>query len=200
MVVLVSEHLFEPGLTFDRRIMIVTKSCSYKGIPFTTAGSFPEVGEQAPNFTLTSSALEEFSLSSLKNVTKLINIVPSLELPTSIVSTSRFERDLGGLDALVTLVVSSDTPFTLNRFSTEDQIYDTKLLSAVGSSSFAEDYGVLISDGPLKGLLSQSVIILEKDNTVRYARMNCDISEEPMYADIMLALSPELGRSTSITA
>ena len=55
-------------------------------------------------------------------------------------------------------------------------------------SSFARDYGVEIVDGPLAGLTARAVVVLDADNTVRYAELVSEIGQEPNYDAALAAL------------
>lgn len=59
-------------------------------------------------------------------------------------------------------------------------------LPSVGSTApeFAlvkTDYGVLMTDGPLKGLLARSVVVLDKDGKVAYTELVEEVTNEPNY-------------------
>lgn len=161
---------------------------NYKGLPFSTVGHLPEVNSKAPNFLLISSRLEEVSLASFANKSKLIHIVPSLDIPTSVISASRFDREIGESVDVVIFLISADTPFTLNRITIETQLYNLIPLSTSKSPDFARDYGVLIIDGPLAGLTAEAVVVLDGVNNVQYSEITEEVMEEPKYSKIFAAL------------
>ena len=47
--------------------------------------------------------------------------------------------------------------------------------------SFSEDYQLLITDGPLKGLCSRAVIIVDENGKIIYAEQVPEIKQEPDY-------------------
>ena len=53
---------------------------------------------------------------------------------------------------------------------------------------FLKDYGLLIEDGPLKGLTARAVIVLDENNTILHAEMVDDITHEPDYDAALAAL------------
>jgi thiol peroxidase len=53
---------------------------------------------------------------------------------------------------------------------------------------FAEDYGVLIADGPLAGLMARAVLVLDENDTVVYSDLVEEIGQEPDYAAALKAL------------
>ena len=46
---------------------------------------------------------------------------------------------------------------------------------------FGEDYGILMMDGPLAGVLARAIIILDENDTVLYTEIVKEISNEPNY-------------------
>jgi thiol peroxidase len=54
-------------------------------------------------------------------------------------------------------------------------------LSAIRHAGFGENYGVLIVDGPLAGMYSRAVVVLDENNTVVYREHIEDITTEPDY-------------------
>ena len=56
------------------------------------------------------------------------------------------------------------------------------------SRNFAKDYGVLIIDGPLAGISSRAVVILDANNKVIYTQLVPEIGSEPDYEAALAAL------------
>ena len=55
-------------------------------------------------------------------------------------------------------------------------------------STFGTDYGVLMLDGILSGLLARAVIIVDADGRISYVGMAPEITEEPDYESALKAL------------
>jgi thiol peroxidase len=53
---------------------------------------------------------------------------------------------------------------------------------------FARDYGVLIEDGPLKGLMARSIIVVDEVGKIIFKQQVPDIVQEPDYAEVLDAL------------
>src|SRR5574338_192803 len=68
----------------------------------------------------------------------------------------------------VVLVVSADLPFAAKRFCTTEGLENVVPLSLMRSKKFAEDYGVLLKDGPLAGLAARAVVVLDEQDRVVY--------------------------------
>ena len=154
---------------------------AFKGNPVETSGSLPKVGELAPDFTLVSSDLSEVSLSDFKGKNVVLNIFPSLDTGVCAASVRNFNKKAGSLDNTVVLGISADLPFASGRFCSTEGIENTIALSTYRDQSFAKDYGVLMNDGPLKGLNSRAVVVINPQGEVIYNQMVPEITEEPNY-------------------
>ena len=152
-----------------------------KGNPISTSGELPSVGSHAPAFTLTAGDLSNKMLTDYAGSKKVLNIVPSLDTGTCALSTKTFNEAASGLENTVVLVISADLPFAQGRFCEAEGIDKVIPLSSF-RSSFGEDYRVNIIDGPLSGLLSRAVVILDEDGVVTYTEQVSEIVDEPNYA------------------
>ena len=55
-------------------------------------------------------------------------------------------------------------------------------------NDFGNEYGVQIVDGPMKGLLSRAVIVVDPAGKIVYEQQVPEIGQEPDYADALKAL------------
>jgi len=159
-----------------------------KGNPITLDGEFPQVGQNAPDFSLTTSALADVSLEEYAGKKKVISILPSLDTPVCSVSTQKFNEEIAGKDDVQLLVVSADLPFAASRFCDANSVGSTVTLSTMRNQDFAKNYGVLMADGPLAGLTARAVLVLDESNTVLHAELVPEIAQEPDYASALAAL------------
>ena len=56
------------------------------------------------------------------------------------------------------------------------------------TSDFAEKYGVLMTDGPLAGLLARSVVVVDPEGKVVYTELVPEITQEPDYEAALKAV------------
>ncbi len=159
-----------------------------KGNACHTNGELPAVGSTAPAFTLTTAELADVGLDAYAGKKKLLNIVPSLDTPVCATSTQKFNAAMADKGDAVALVISADLPFAQGRFCGAEGIENVVTLSTMRSRQFAEDYGMLITDGPLAGLCGRAVVVLDADNKVVYTQLVPEITEEPDYDAAMAAL------------
>lgn len=158
------------------------------GNPIHTNGDLPKIGAKAPDFHLTDGDLKDVTLADFKGKKKLLNIVPSLDTPVCATSTKKFNEFAQGRGNVVMLVVSADLPFAMKRFCTAENTHAVVSLSMMRDKNFAKDYGVLIQDGPLKGITARAVVVLDENDTVRHVELVPEIKQEPNYDAALAAL------------
>lgn len=159
-----------------------------KGNPIHTNGDLPAVGSQAPDFRLVDKDLRDTGLADFAGKRKLLNIVPSLDTPVCAISTRKFSEHARGRGDVAVLIVSADLPFAAGRFCSTEGIDNVVTLSMMRSRSFAKDYGVLITDGPLAGIAARSVVVLDANDRVVYTELVPEILQEPDYEKAIAAL------------
>jgi thiol peroxidase len=153
-----------------------------------TSGDLPKVGDAAPAFTLTATDLNDVSLADFKGKKKLISIVPSLDTGVCATSTKVFNEKAGDYDNAVMLIVSADLPFASDRFCGAENTDKVKTLSMMRDKNFAKDYGVLIQDGPLKGISARAIVVVDENDKVAYTELVPEITQEPDYDKALAAL------------
>lgn len=159
-----------------------------KGHPIHTSGDLPKIGSKAPDFKLVNKDLKDVSLADFKGKKKLLNIVPSLDTPVCALSTKKFNDHAKAHSDTVILVISADLPFAMGRFCGNEHLDNVVPLSLMRGQKFADDYGVLLKDGPLAGITARAVVVLDADNKVVYSEMVPEIAHEPDYEKALKAL------------
>ena len=159
-----------------------------KGNPINVSGEFPKVGDSAPDFNLTTSSLSDVTLAEYAGMKKVISIVPSLDTPVCATSTQKFNQQVREQENVKLLVVSGDLPFAASRFCEANSADNTVTLSTMRGQDFAQNYGVLMADGPLAGLTARAVVVLDESNKVVHAELVPEIAQEPDYEAALSAL------------
>jgi len=162
---------------------------TFKGTPTTTQGDLPRPGSPAPDFALTKTDLSDVTLSDFKGKRVVLNIFPSVDTPVCATSVRRFNQEASKLDNCVVLCVSRDLPFAQARFCGAEGLNAVVSVSDFRTGSFGGRYGVAIAEGPLKGLLSRAVVIVDEKGKVVYTQQVPEIAEEPDYAAALAALA-----------
>ena len=152
-----------------------------KGNPFPTIGSLPAIGEAAPAFTLTKNDFSTVTLSDYAGKKLVLNIFPSVDTGTCAKSVRYFNEKAAGLDDTVVLCISKDLPFAQNRFCGAEGIENVDMLSDFKDGAFGKSYKVTFLEGPFQGLLSRSVVVVDKSGKVAYTEQVGETGEEPDY-------------------
>lgn len=160
-------------------------SIKFQGKEFNTEGQLPQKDSQAPDFTLTKDDLSDAGLKEYKGKRVILNIFPSIDTDVCAASVRRFNAEISKLDNTVVLCISKDLPFAQKRFCAAEGLDNVITLSQYRDSSFSDAYGVLITDGPLKGLLSRAVAVIDTNGKVIYSELVPEITQEPAYEPVV---------------
>lgn len=153
----------------------------FKGNPIHTSGNLPAVGSQAPDFKLTRPDLSEATLKTYAGKKKILNINPSLDTGVCAASARKFNVEAANLQNAVVLNISRDLPFAAKRFCGAEGLTNIEALSELRDRNFGKTYGVEMTDGPLAGLLSRAVVVIDENDKVAYVEQVPEITQEPNY-------------------
>lgn len=162
-----------------------TNAVTFKGKPVTLEGDEVKVGQKAPDFQLTGTDMSAKSLSDYGDKVKIVSVVPSLDTAVCDTQTRTFNEKAAALgDDVVLLTVSMDLPMAQKRWCGAAGIDRLECLSDFKDHSFGQAYGLRIKE---LGLLSRAVLVLDRDNTVRYVQLVPEIAQEPDYGPALEA-------------
>ena len=161
---------------------------TYKGNLIHTAGSLPEIGSNAPDFIVVKTDLSPLSLRDFKGKRILLNIFLSLDTSVCAASMRKFNVEAAALPNSVVLCISKDLPFAQKRFCAAEGLENVLTGSEYRDSSFSSAYGVSITDGPLEGLFSRAVLVIDEAGKVLYTEQVPEITQEPDYERALAAL------------
>ena len=159
-----------------------------KGNKINIYGDLPKVGTRAPDFKLVDVDLGDKTLGDYKGKKKLLNIVPSLDTPTCALSTKKFNDFAKTRSDAVILIISADLPFAQKRFCGNENLQNVVSLSLMRGQNFAKEYGLLIQDGPLAGITTRAVVVIDENDKVVYTELVPEIADEPNYEKALAAL------------
>jgi thiol peroxidase len=160
---------------------------TFRGNPIHTVGDLPTVGSPAPEFTVTGSDLSDVSLGDFSGQNLVVSIFPSIDTQVCATSVRTFNERAAALEGTTVLNVSADLPFALGRFCGAEGIENVKTASTF-RSDFGDNYGVKIGEGPLSGLMSRAVVVVNGDGVVTYTEQVPEIGQEPDYDAALAAL------------
>jgi len=166
----------------------MTQIVHFQGSPINLMGRFPQVGNEAQDFTLVAKDLSDVSLESFAGKRKVINIFPSIDTAVCATSVTKFNQLASELDNTVVICISSDLPFSQSRFCGAEGLSNVITLSTLRGAEFKRAYGVEIADGPLANLTARAVLVLDSRNKIIHSELVNEITNEPNYAAALASL------------
>ena len=161
---------------------------TFKGNPIHLVGEPPKAGEKAKDFSLVKGDLSRLTLKELKNTRLVLNVFLSLDTSTCAASVRNFNKAATSLNNTKVLCISKDLPFAQSRFCAAEGIENVIMLSDFATGEFGKNYGIEITNQPLEGLLSRTVIIIDENGIVSYVQQVTENSHEPNYDEVLKAL------------
>ncbi|MCL9769995.1 thiol peroxidase [Flavobacterium sp. HXWNR69] len=162
-------------------------SITLGGNPVHTNGDLPAVGSKAIDFNLVKTDLGTATLSDFAGSKVVLNIFPSVDTGTCAASVRKFNEKASALANTKVLCISRDLPFAQKRFCGSEGLENVINLSDFKDGSFGKNFGLEITDGPLAGLHSRVVIVLDENGTILHTEQVQEIADEPNY-DAALAV------------
>ncbi|SFT41617.1 thiol peroxidase (atypical 2-Cys peroxiredoxin) [Lishizhenia tianjinensis] len=150
-----------------------------------TSGDLPKIGDQAKDFELTATDMSTKTLADFKGHQLIILTFLSVDTSTCSAELREFNKSATAFKNTKVLCVSRDLPFTQDRFCGAEGIDNVVMLSDFKSGAFAKSYGIEMIDGPLQGLPSRNVIIIDEEGKIQYTQQVPEVSHEPDYADVL---------------
>lgn len=161
---------------------------TFKGNPIQTNGNLPTVGTKTPDFKLTAADLSEKTLADFAGKNIVLNIFPSVDTGICAQSVRTFNEKLSTLENTVVLCISKDLPFAQSRFCAAEGLNNVVSLADYKSEDFANNYGVKMVEGPLAGLHSRAVVVVNPEGDIIYTEQVAEIAQEPSYENALAAI------------
>lgn len=152
---------------------------TFGGNPMTLIGPQAEVGSKAPVFTVTDAALQPVSSDKFNGQVRIISVFPSIDTSVCSLQTKRFNREAAALgDQVAVLSISADLPFAQKRFCAAEGIDRMYVYSDYNGHDFGRKYGFLMKE---LCLLARGVVVIDRDDVIRYVEYVPEVREEPNY-------------------
>lgn len=158
------------------------------GNPIHTNGELPQVGAKATDFSMIQTDLSLATLATFAGSRLVLNIFPSIDTGTCATSVRTFNEKASQMNNTKVLCVSRDLPFAQKRFCGAEGLENVINLSDFNTGSFGKNYGLEITDGPLAGLHSRVVIVLDENGTILHTEQVGEIANEPNYEAALAVL------------
>ncbi len=163
-------------------------SITLHGNKVNTIGSLPAVNSVAPDFTLVNTDLATKTLKDFAGKNLILNIFPSVDTGVCAASVRAFNQKAANLENTVVLCISKDLPFAQKRFCGAEGIENVTNLSDFREGQFGKDYNLTITDGPMQGLHSRAIVIINPEGKVIYTEQISEIADEPNYDAAIAAI------------
>jgi thiol peroxidase len=158
------------------------------GNPIHTNGELPQIGSKALAFTLVKTDLGNASLADFTGSRIVLNIFPSIDTGTCATSVRKFNEKASGLTNTKVICISRELPFAQKRFCGAEGLENVINLSDFKEGSFGKNYGLEITDGPLAGLHSRVIIVIDENGSILYTEQVSEIANEPNYEAVLSVL------------
>ncbi len=158
------------------------------GTPTQTSGDLPAVGTTLSNYQFTKHDMTPLSLDDLKGRRVVLNVFPSVDTSVCATSVRTFNQRASSLDNTTVVCVSKDLPFALARFCGAEGIDNVEVTTDFRVPEFAQNNGLLISDGAFAGLDARAIIVLNEEGKVSYTELVPEVGQEPNYDAAIAAL------------
>lgn len=160
---------------------------TFAGGPLTLGGAQVKVGDKAPDFTAVKQDLGAYNFyEATKGKVRIISSVPSLDTGVCALQTKRFNKEATELSKDVTIVtLSADLPFAQGRFCGAEGIDSIDVVSDYKDMDFGSKYGFGIDE---LRLLSRGIVVVDKDDTVKYVEYVSEITDHPDYDSALAAV------------
>ena len=158
------------------------------GNPIHTSGDLQKVGTKAVDFSLVNTDLGASTLADFSGSRVVLNIFPSIDTGTCAASVRKFNEKASAIENTKVLCISRDLPFAQKRFCGAEGLENVINLSDFKEGIFGKNYGLEITDGPLAGLHSRVVIVLDENGTILHNEQVSEIADEPNYEAALAVL------------
>ncbi|PZX92003.1 thiol peroxidase [Flavobacterium aquariorum] len=163
-------------------------SITLGGNPIHTSGELPKVGSKLADFKLVQNDLSVADLSAFAGKKLVLNIFPSIDTGTCATSVRKFNESASNLANTTVLCISRDLPFAQKRFCGAEGLENVVNLSDFQDGAFGKNNGLEIVNGPLAGLHSRVIIVVDENGVVTHTEQVGEIANEPNYEAALAAL------------
>ena len=163
-------------------------SITLGGNPIHTSGELPKIVSKIADFKLIKTDLSVASLGDFAGKKLLLNIFPSIDTGTCAASVRKFNESASTLHNTTVLCISRDLPFAQKRFCGAEGLENVVNLSDFSEGSFGKTNGLEITDGPLAGLHSRVIIVVDENGTITHTEQVAEIADEPNYEAALAVL------------
>lgn len=175
-------------MVFSTLSMAADVSVNYNGEIVKVKGNFPAVGSKAPVARVTEPNLSVKTVGGKTDRVQVIATVPSIDTPICSAESKKFDDEIKQFLDVDMTVVSMDLPYADDRFCKGHGIKNISIASDFAYREVGDKYGVVVTNGELKGLLVRAIFIIGKNGRVVYQEIIPNIGQEPDYKKVLQAI------------
>jgi thiol peroxidase len=158
---------------------MANRSVTMRGNPLTLLGPEIQAGDDAPDFRVIDTKLQDVSLADTQGKTRIFSVVPSLDTPVCDQQTRRFNQEAAALgDGVAIYTVSADLPFAAGRWCGAAGVDKVQCLSDHRSMSFGDAWGTHVKELRLD---ARAIFVVDPNDKVVHAEYVGEIAEHPDY-------------------
>lgn len=167
------------------------KKVTFGGKPVTLVGIRRKVGDRAPVFTVTDGDLHPVSSERFADKVRIYSVFPSVDTSVCSLQNKRFNKEAVALgDRVAVVSISVDLPFAQKRFCAAEGIDRSYIFSDYKELDFGMKYGFVIDQ---LRLLARGVVVVDRDDVIRYIEYVHEITQEPDYDRALDAVRELIG-------
>lgn len=163
-----------------------------QGKPTALVGKAVRVGIEVPDFrlfTFEEGIVGSFTKQDVLDIGKpcLLCCMTSVDTRIGTVQARKFERYLSMFNRdVVGVLVTSDLPFTMNRFVQHEVIEHMIPASDDRAGTFGKQFGILIAE---HAVLTRAVFVVDQNGIVQHQQVVSEFTDEPNYTAALDVLS-----------
>ena len=112
-----------------------------------------------------------------------------MNTPVCSASVVQFNNLASNFDNIVVLCISRDLAFGLKQFCINHNLNDIVFLSDMRNEDFANNFGILHTNGKFQGLLARSVIVTDSNHEIIHTQLVEQTGQEPDYDKVVELLT-----------
>lgn len=157
-----------------------------KGEKFQTNGPIPQVGDNAPSFSLKNLDNNDVKLSDFEGEVVILSTFPDIETSTCARQTDTFNESAKKLTNTTVLSISTNTVEQQTAWSQSKEV-ETILLHD-SEREFAKTYGLYIAD---IDKIARAVFVLNRHGQIVYREIVKEMSGDPNFEEALSAARHE---------
>lgn len=157
------------------------------GSPVTLEGKEVTVGSEAPAARVGTLEDRQCVIGMMAPVPQLLIAIPSLKTEICSLGAKKFNALIKDYKKLKTVMITTDDAEFVKDFVVREAIENADVVIDT-DRNFAKKYGLLISEGKLRGRLARAVFLVDTEGGVAYKQIVSEIVDEIDYDACISAL------------